>query len=94
MPQLWFSEGNDYETAVEGKNGSVCLVESASNGSVDGDKEPWNTKNQGPDSREGDGVRAGGFCSRCESCLDSESVSLRRASEYAFREQKDTGRVR
>jgi hypothetical protein len=38
-----------YETAVEGKNGFVCLVERAWNGSFDKDREFWNPKNQGPD---------------------------------------------
>jgi hypothetical protein len=38
-----------YETAVEGKNGFVCLVERAWNGSFEKDREFWNPKNQGPD---------------------------------------------
>ena len=38
-----------YETAVEGKNGFVCLVERAWNGSFVKDREFWNPKNQGPD---------------------------------------------
>jgi len=38
-----------YEIAVEGKNGFVCLVERAWNGSFEKDREFWNPKNQGPD---------------------------------------------
>src|SRR3984957_11189922 len=38
-----------YETAVEGKNGFVCLVDRAWNGSFEKDREFWNPKNQGPD---------------------------------------------
>jgi hypothetical protein len=38
-----------YETAVEGTNGFVCLVERAWNGSFEKDREFWNPKNQGPD---------------------------------------------
>jgi hypothetical protein len=38
-----------YETAVEGKNGFVCLVERAWNGAFDGDRGFWNPKNRGPD---------------------------------------------
>jgi hypothetical protein len=38
-----------YETAVEGTNGFVCLVERAWNGSFEQDREFWNPKNQGPD---------------------------------------------
>jgi hypothetical protein len=38
-----------YETAVEGKNGFVCLVERGWNGAFDGDKGFWNPKNRGPD---------------------------------------------
>jgi hypothetical protein len=38
-----------YETAVEGKNGFVCLVERSWNGAFEGDKGFWNPKNRGPD---------------------------------------------
>jgi hypothetical protein len=38
-----------YETAVEGKNGFVCLVERAWNGAFEGDPGFWNPKNRGPD---------------------------------------------
>jgi hypothetical protein len=38
-----------YETAVEGKNGFVCLVERAWNGSFESDRGFWNPKNRGPD---------------------------------------------
>jgi hypothetical protein len=38
-----------YETAVEGKNGFVCLVERSWNGAFEGDRGFWNPKNRGPD---------------------------------------------
>jgi hypothetical protein len=38
-----------YETAVEGKNGFVCLVERGWNGSFESDKGFWNPKSRGPD---------------------------------------------
>jgi hypothetical protein len=38
-----------YETAVQGKNGFVCLVERAWNGPFEGDDGFWNPKNRGPD---------------------------------------------
>ena len=38
-----------YETAIEGKNGFVCLVERGWNGSFKTYREFWNPKNQGPD---------------------------------------------
>jgi hypothetical protein len=38
-----------YETAVEGKNGFVCLVERAWNGAFEGDPGFWNPKSRGPD---------------------------------------------
>jgi len=38
-----------YETAVEGKNGFVCLVERGWNGAFTGDKGFWNPKSKGPD---------------------------------------------
>ena len=37
-----------YETAVEGKNGFVCIVERAWMGSFDNNPEFWNPKNRGP----------------------------------------------
>jgi hypothetical protein len=39
---------NGYETAVEGKNGFVCVVERAWMGSFDNNPEFWNPKNRGP----------------------------------------------
>ena len=38
-----------YETAVEGKNGFVCLVERAWNAAFEGDPGFWNPKGRGPD---------------------------------------------
>jgi hypothetical protein len=38
-----------YETAVEGKNGFVCLVERSWNGAFEGDPGFWNPKGRGPD---------------------------------------------
>lgn len=38
-----------YETAVEGKNGFVCLVERGWNGGFENDKGFWNPKSRGPD---------------------------------------------
>src|SRR5690348_3422057 len=46
-----------YETAVEGTNGFVCLVERAWNGSFEKDPEFWNPKNQGPDCLNPPGAR-------------------------------------
>ena len=37
-----------YETAVEGKNGFVCVVERAWMGAFDNNPEFWNPKNRGP----------------------------------------------
>jgi hypothetical protein len=37
-----------YETAVEGKNGFVCIVERAWMGSFDNNPKFWNPKNRGP----------------------------------------------
>jgi hypothetical protein len=37
-----------YETAVEGKNGFVCIVERAWMGAFDNNPEFWNPKNRGP----------------------------------------------
>jgi hypothetical protein len=47
-----------YETAVEGKNGFVCVVERSWNGPFEGDPGFWNPKNRGPDCYNPPAARA------------------------------------